>query len=229
MQHVPNRHEEVSGLGQVLTSRIVTDYFRLVGPTAGAPQSTATKIWRLTERFTLVWQGRACGRGSRSTVAAARAQMGTGPNAVSSGANRFRYRHVVVDEVQDFNPYGSALLPPEYAHEPAGLVGIALLFVSPRTLHVGFPVCHAAAATLAGWNGHRSGVDDGPTGCVVRARTNGQLVVQHHMVGMAALAIHGGEPEDVKVRLPGGRGAVIGHGHSYLQNLLIGEQDGYKV
>lgn len=91
-------------LGQVLASR--TDYFRARRAGRGRTLTRADRdqIWQLTERLTLRLEERGVWTWRQIAAAAARAEMDRAERATTAGTNGFRYRHVVVDEAQDFNP-----------------------------------------------------------------------------------------------------------------------------
>jgi superfamily I DNA/RNA helicase len=90
-------------LGQVLTSR--ADYFlaRRAGRGRTLTRADRDQIWQLAERFTLRLEEKGVWTWRQIAAAAARAEMDRADRAVT-GAAGFRYRHVVVDEAQDFNP-----------------------------------------------------------------------------------------------------------------------------
>ncbi|GAA0905252.1 UvrD-helicase domain-containing protein [Virgisporangium aurantiacum] len=91
-------------LGQVLTSRV--DYFqaRRVGRGRTLTRADRDQIWQLAERFTLRLEEKGVWTWRQIAAAAARAEMDRGEQRTSAGTNGHRYRHVVVDEAQDFNP-----------------------------------------------------------------------------------------------------------------------------
>ena len=72
-------------------------------------------------------------------------------------------------------------------------MGVRLLLVSPTTLvQAGSQVREAAAATRAGRNSHRDGMDDRAAGDGICARARSERFVTYYMVGMATLAIDRG-------------------------------------